>query len=207
MLIDASLWSADLGSLRESVKRVSRLVDSFHVDVADGHFAAALLFFPDLIEAVREVAGAPFHFHLMVERPRDWVASFGRAGDLVSVHAEAERAAEAMGMARASGCRAGVAARLSTDVMALQKFRALADAVLLLGTDVGVKGKALDPRACDRIRQVREILPGIPVYADGGIRPETVPLLRQAGAAAVVPGSLLFGSEDMEAVSTWLRSL
>jgi len=44
------------------------------------------------------------------------------------------------------------------------------------------------------------------IEADGAIRRETVPQLRQAGADIVVPGSLMFGN-DMKDTSKWLRSL
>jgi ribulose-phosphate 3-epimerase len=45
------------------------------------------------------------------------------------------------------------------------------------------------------------------LVADGGIRAETVPLLRGAGAAGIVPGSLVCASEDPQAAAAWLRSL
>jgi ribulose-phosphate 3-epimerase len=43
--------------------------------------------------------------------------------------------------------------------------------------------------------------------ADGGIREETVPRLRAAGADTVVMGSLAFGAEDLAARMRWLHAL
>jgi ribulose-phosphate 3-epimerase len=45
------------------------------------------------------------------------------------------------------------------------------------------------------------------LVADGGIRSRTVPLLRQAGADAIVPGSLVFQSRNMAETFSWLRAL
>jgi ribulose-phosphate 3-epimerase len=45
------------------------------------------------------------------------------------------------------------------------------------------------------------------LIADGGIRSHTVPDLRRAGADVVVPGSLVFQSQNLEETFKWLRSL
>ena len=44
------------------------------------------------------------------------------------------------------------------------------------------------------------------IEADGGIRRETVPLLKAAGADYIVPGSLMF-KEDPPQMRQWLASL
>ena len=69
LLADVSLWSADLGNLETAVRRLSPWADSFHLDAADGHFVPSLLFFPDLIRAIRPHTVVPFHVHLMAEYP------------------------------------------------------------------------------------------------------------------------------------------
>jgi ribulose-phosphate 3-epimerase len=83
----------------------------------------------------------------------------------------------------------------------------------MMGTALGVKGQDLSPDACPRIQTVRawlgQHLPAHPIriVADGGIRRNTVPALRAAGADSIVPGSLVFGSENLEQTVRWLRSL
>ncbi|MCA9437818.1 MAG: ribulose-phosphate 3-epimerase, partial [Candidatus Omnitrophica bacterium] len=44
------------------------------------------------------------------------------------------------------------------------------------------------------------------IEADGAIRKETVPLLANAGADVVVPGSLMF-KNDMREIKEWIRGL
>ena len=65
MLAEFSLWSADLGRLADEMARVDRHVDLYHIDVADGRFSPALLFFPDLTAVVRKLTTKPLHVHLM----------------------------------------------------------------------------------------------------------------------------------------------
>jgi ribulose-phosphate 3-epimerase len=54
-----------------------------------------------------------------------------------------------------------------------------------------------------RIGREQEIV----LAADGGIREQTVPLLRAAGAETVVLGSLAFGDTDLPGRIAWLHAL
>ncbi len=210
--VDVSLWSADLCDLRGEIARMAPHADSFHLDVADGRFAPSLLFFPDLVAAIRRETSLPLHVHLMVEAPREWVRPFLEAGaDALTVHGEAPGAEEALAEVRAAGRRPGIALRLETPVELVLRFAGCVDTVLLLGTEIGVKGCRLAPEACPRIEAVADLLgerrAAVRLVADGGIRRETVPLLRAAGADSVVPGSLAFGAADAAALWGWMKSL
>ena len=55
LLAEISMWSADLGRLEEDTLRIDPYTDIYHVDVADGHFAPAMLYFPDLMARLRKV--------------------------------------------------------------------------------------------------------------------------------------------------------
>jgi ribulose-phosphate 3-epimerase len=61
-----------------------------------------------------------------------------------------------------------------------------------------------------KIRRAREIITqrGLKteIQADGGIRRESVPLMKAAGADCIVPGSLMF-KEDPPKMRSWLASL
>ncbi len=61
LLAEFSLWSADLARVADDIARVDQHVDIYHVDVADGHFSPALLYFPDLLAAVRKLTRKPLH--------------------------------------------------------------------------------------------------------------------------------------------------
>ena len=90
-MAEMSLWSADLGRLADDIRRVEAFTDIFHIDVADGHFSPALLFFPDLVAVARRATAKPLHVHLMVADAvlTSQVEQFADAGaDLISVHAE-----------------------------------------------------------------------------------------------------------------------
>ena len=91
LIAEFSVWSADLARLHDDLQRVEPYVDVLHIDVADGHFAPAMLFFPDLVAAVRKVSKKPIHVHLMVADAilLSQIDQFCDAGtDLISIHLE-----------------------------------------------------------------------------------------------------------------------
>jgi ribulose-phosphate 3-epimerase len=208
------LWSADLGNLAAGIERIEPFADSFHIDVSDAHFAPSLLFFPDLVRALRPLTKRPFHIHLMVERPTTLIEDFVASGaDVITIHAEVGKseAAAAIQAIRHAGCSAGLALRLDTPVAVFKPYLDHIDALLLLGTVPGVKGQDLAPEACDRLASAASMLgerrARVRLIADGGIRSHTVSLLRRAGADVVVPGSLVFQSQKLVETFSWLRAL
>ena len=214
LLADVSLWSADLANLAAGIERVEPFADSFHLDVCDAHFAPSLLFFPDLVRALRPLTKQPFHIHLMVEHPTTLIEDFVASGaDVITVHAEvgkSEAAAAIQAILRA-GRSVGLALRLDTPVAASEPYLDRIDTLLLLGTVLGVKGQDLAPEASDRLTSATSMLgerrSRIRLIADGGIRSQTVPLLRRAGADVIVPGSLVFQSQNLVETFSWLRAL
>jgi len=214
LLADVSLWSADLANLAVAIARLEPFADSFHLDVSDAHFAPSLLFFPDLVCALRPLTRRPFHIHLMTDRPTALIPEFVDSGaDLITVHAEVGRseAEAAIGAILRAGRSAGMALRLDTPVAAAEPYLDRIDTLLLLGTALGVKGQDLAPEACARLTAAGSILgerrDNLRLVADGGIRSDTVPLLRQAGADVIVPGSLVFKSQNLRETFASLRAL
>lgn len=214
LLAEFSLWSADLADLAGDLTRTAPHADLYHVDVADGHFAPALLFFPDLVAAVRRRTAVPIHVHLMVADAilAAQVEQFAEAGaDLISVHAENADAASAIDRIERRGLAAGLVLELDTPVAAAAPHLGRIRVLTLLGTAIGVKGQGLAPQAEARLREARALVAGagrrIVVAADGGIRDHTVPALRKAGAETIVMGSLAFADPDLAARIAWVRGL
>jgi ribulose-phosphate 3-epimerase len=212
LIAEFSVWSANLLNLESDLQRVASHADILHIDVADGHFAPAMLFFPDLVTAIRKKSKTPIHIHLMVADSVliSQIDQFAEAGaDLISVHAENANANEAITHIKSKNIAAGIVLKVSTPVTAAKHFINDIRFLTLLGTAIGVKGQSLDPKACDRLREARQMITGrnITLAADGGIRDNTVPDLRKATADTVVLGSLAFGAPDLGQRMSWLKAL
>ncbi|WFU12395.1 ribulose-phosphate 3-epimerase (plasmid) [Rhizobium sp. CB3090] len=217
LLGEFSLWSADLANMEADLKRIEPYADLHHIDVADARFTPGFLFFPDFVARIAKATARPIHVHLMVEAEivEEQTRQFIEAGaDLISVHAEnGEAGLQAIALAKKFGAEAGVVLRLETSVSAIRPFIDHVAFVTLLGTSIGVKGQSLSEKACDRLIEARALLKQsgredqVILAADGGIREQTVPLLRAAGAQTVVLGSLAFGDQNLGERMAWLHGL
>jgi ribulose-phosphate 3-epimerase len=217
LIAEYSVWSANLIDLAADMARIEPHADVLHIDVADGHFAPAMLFFPDLVAAVRKVSNKPIHVHLMVADSilLSQIEQFCDAGsDLISIHVENDAVADkALTLLEKRGVAAGMVLRVETPVERIAKFIPRLRFVTLLGTAIGVKGQGLDENATTRLGIAQKLIAEsgaqqrIVLAADGGIREHTVPLLRAAGAETVVLGSLAFGAPDLPARMAWLKAL
>lgn len=217
LIAEFSVWSADLVRLHDDLQRIEPYVDVLHIDVADGHFAPAMLFFPDLVAAVRKISVKPIHVHLMVADHilLSQIEQFCDAGsDLISIHFEnSSVAAEALALLQQRNVAAGMVLRVETPVEKVTPFVAQLRFLTLLGTAIGVKGQGLNEQAPQRLDIAKKLIVEsgakhrIVLAADGGIRENTVPLLRRAGAETVVLGSLAFGAPDLSARMNWLHGI
>lgn len=210
-----SMWSADLINLGGDLARIEPHADILHIDVADGHFAPAILYFPDLLARIRARTAVPVHVHLMVADAilLSQIEQFAEAGaDLISIHVENAAVADrALDLIAALNLAAGMVLRVETPVARVAPWLERVDCLTLLGTAIGVKGQGLDPTAPARLRAAAALIAAtgrrILLAADGGIRDDTVPLLRAAGAETVVLGSLAFGAPDLGERMHWLHGL
>ena len=85
-----SLWSADLVNLAADIRRAEACADEFHLDVSDGYYAPLLLFFPDLVAAIRRQTKLPLEVHLIVQHADRWIEPFVAAGaDIITFYPDA----------------------------------------------------------------------------------------------------------------------
>lgn len=217
LLAELSLWSADLSRLAEEIERSDPYADMYHLDAADGQFSPRLLFFPDLVAALRPLTRKPFHVHLMIENKGllAQIDQFAEAGaNLITIFCEnGDLVPTALERIRQSDAVAGLALGLQVSPDAVVPYFDRIELITLMGTEIGLKGQSLSEQACSRISATRRLVEEygyggrIKIAADGGIRSHTVPDLRAAGADTAVMGSLAYGSRDLEQTFQWLWSL
>jgi ribulose-phosphate 3-epimerase len=217
LICEFSVWSANLVRIADDLERIASYADVLHIDVADGHFAPAMLFFPDLVAAIKKVSSVPIHVHLMTADSilLDQINQFADAGsDLISLHVEnASVAVPAIDLLERRGVAAGMVLKVDTPVEAVAPYLPRLRFLTLLGTAIGIKGVGLNDKATERLQAAKTLVAAansphrIVLAADGGIREHTVPLLREAGAETVVLGSLAFGAPDLKQRMTWLHGL
>ena len=203
--VEPSLYAADFSRLGEQVEALlSGGCRVFHYDVGDGHFIPPITTGPIVLEWIAPLvheAGGVLDCHLMVEQPARHLEQFREAGaDSVTVHVEVSpELPELVGLAREQGLQVGLALNPETEVEpAAQAARdAGVDVVLCMSVRPGYSGQAFIPEAVGRIRRLRELLPdGVAIQVDGGVGPDNIRELRDAGARLFVAATAIFGGED-----------
>jgi ribulose-phosphate 3-epimerase len=197
LLIAPSILSADFGKLGDEIRAVDAAgADWIHCDVMDGHFVPNITYGAPVIKAVRGVSKKIFDVHLMIAPADPFIADFAAAGaDIITIHAEAgphlDRSLQAI---RALGKKAGVSLNPSTPENVIEYVLDRLDLILLMSVNPGFGGQSFIPAVVDKIRRVKALVGSRPIdiEVDGGVTPETAPLVAKAGANVLVAGSAVF---------------
>lgn len=201
--IEPSLYAADFAHLGEQIQHLLNAgARVFHFDVGDGHFVPPVTIGPVVLRSIAPMIHAVGGFldcHLMVDNPAHHFQEIAASGgDSVTFHVEAtDDVAGVLAQAREHGLGAGVAFNPGTPVeVAAEAANLGADLCLCMAIQPGYSGQELLEDAYERITRTRELVDCY-VQVDGGVKPENVRDVYDAGAELLVVGTGIFGFEDL----------
>lgn len=199
-----SILSADFARLLEDVKKVEEAgCEYLHIDVMDGHFVPNITLGPSLVKSLRKDVNMVFDAHLMIENPDQYIKDFVDAGcDLIVVHQEAcihlHRTIQNI---KSYGIKAGVALNPATPIETIKHVLSDVDMVLIMTVNPGFGGQSFIEGMIPKIKELKGIIDdqnlNVDIQVDGGIKPENVNKVVEAGANVIVAGSAIFNSNNI----------
>jgi ribulose-phosphate 3-epimerase len=200
-LIVPSILSADFARLGQQVEEAQAGgADRIQIDVMDGRFVPNITVGPLIVEAVRRHTNLPLEAHLMIVEPERYVEDIARAGaDIIIVHQEVSpNLHRTVQQIHALGKRAGVAINPATPLAVLQEILGDIDLALCMTVNPGFGGQTFIASMVGKIERLRAMIQQhsgtCDLEVDGGISPDTAPLVTRAGANVLVAGSSVYGA-------------
>jgi len=204
-----SILSADFARLADEITVIeSAGVEIVHLDVMDGHFVPNITIGPPVIAKLRRHSRLAFDSHLMISEPGKYIEAFAKAGvNNITFHIEVTDEPEKMiDRIHELGCTAGITLNPETAVESIEKVAPLCEMVLVMTVHPGFGGQEFMDEAARKVIAVRQIVgPDVRVEVDGGIDPETAPIVVSYGADTLVAGNAIFGRPDRVAAINAIR--
>ena len=172
--------------------------DWVHIDITDGIFSTHTTWNDP---ATWAGMGIPFDLevHLMVAHPEDRITSWCAAGaKRIIVHVETmapESARNILAICREKGAEAMLASSPETPIEALKSYLGLFSDFFVLAVRPGPAGQSFNPSVLEKIKFLKRE-GAIMIEVDGGMNPETVKLVKDAGANIVASGAYIFNASD-----------
>ncbi len=202
-MISPTLACADWLNLEKEIAVMDAAgVDSYHIDIMDGHYVPNLCFNLDILAAIRKVSRTPVDVHLMVTNPLDYLDRLESCGvEMACTHLDScgDIGAFLDGL-ESRKIHKGLALSPGDEAEDILPWLDRLDYLLVMFVQPGFSGQKFRPEilkklaALDRMREERNH--PLLLEVDGGVGWDNASALVENGADLLVSG--VFGSLDRQ---------
>lgn len=192
--------------LRRQIQLAGEYSSTIHVDIADGSLTSTRTVGPKALANLRSTA--VLEAHIMSSRPDRWLTTVLALGvRRVVIHVELGAAVKPyLALFRSQKISVILAINPGTPLRRLDRWITLVQGVQVMGVVPGRLGARWHPQTVARISQLHHRFPRLALSCDGGMTPDTMPAVVQAGAGIVIVGSYLQQHDDPDAAWKKLRA-
>ena len=202
VIIEPSILSANFAYLGKGVMEAQEAeAKGIQIDIMDGQFVPNISFGWDTVAAIRPLTDMFLDVHLMIVDPGRYIEDFVKAGaDRLIVHQEScTHLHRVLSSIKESGVEVGVTINPGTSIDTILPVLDLVDLVQIMTVNPGFGGQSFIHSQLDRIASLKQIIQkrnlDVAIAVDGGIHPDTAPLVVEAGATVLVAGSSVYNSK------------
>ena len=200
--------------MHASLSLIQGVAPVVQIDVVDGVFAPNTTWpYRDVQTFERIVSGETdmplwdvfdFEFDLMVQHPEEVVEGYVKAGaSRIVIHRASHGSTSAVALLQdvrqpsGFGVSIGVAISVQTPLEDLVSIEGQFDYLQIMGiSKIGFQGQPFDTSVFEKITELRQQHPNMPIQVDGGVDMQNAAALVSAGASRLIVGSAIFGSDD-----------
>ncbi|MCD8820488.1 allulose-6-phosphate 3-epimerase [Staphylococcus gallinarum] len=155
-----SLMTMDLDKFKEQITFLNEHVDSYHIDIMDGHYVPNITLSPWFIEQVKKISTVPISTHLMVTNPSQWIEQLIKIkSEYICIHAEVMNgiAFRLINQVHDANLKFGVVLNPETSINVIKPYIDLVDKITIMTVDPGFAGEKFIDSTLDKIRDLRNL--------------------------------------------------
>ncbi|WP_323703298.1 D-allulose 6-phosphate 3-epimerase [Mammaliicoccus sp. Dog046] len=209
-----SLMTMDLDKFNDQITFLNNHVESYHVDIMDGHYVPNITLSPWFIEQVKKISDVPISAHLMVTDPAFWVDELLKVDtDYICIHAEVINgvAFRLINKIQDHNKKVGIVLNPETPIDTIKPYIKYLDKITIMTVDPGFAGEKFIDETLDKIVELRQLREennyNYLIEMDGSSNKKTFSKIQRANPDIYILGrSGLFGLDD-EIDKAWYKMI
>lgn len=196
-LIIPGILTADEEEYHKRLLAAEHVSDLIQIDVVDGKFSANTTVGTGIIK--KYPSSSMLEIQLMVIYPQNYISELAKLEYVSRIIFPFEIDSDTnqdMYIIKSYGKQAGLSLNPETPIKAAFHFFDDIDLLLLMTGKPGYSGQKLGENTYDRIREVKKLVPDLPLEIDIGVDFDNADKLAQAGADFLVASSTLYEASD-----------
>ena len=210
--ISASILSCDFLHLENELKKLEgKGIDSFHLDIMDGHFVPNISFGPHVAHCIDKISNVPSEVHLMVSNPLKFIDQFPLSKTIIFHLESSDDPFDVISKIKNLKKSVGISIKPGTNIDRIVPFFKFLDLVLVMTVEPGFGGQTFMYDQVGKIENLKKIINNenlnLDIEVDGGINYETAKICAEAGASIAVAGTYIFKSDNARNSINLLKSI